>query len=48
MMTAFTVIDLARQYKLKLSEVKIKVCSIASNIRGTTAELKQGDIFTAE
>ena len=24
------------------------MCSVASNIRGTTAELKQGDIFTAE
>jgi len=48
MMTAYTVIDLAQHYKLKLNEIKIKVCSIASNIRGTTAELKQGDIYTAE
>jgi serine-type D-Ala-D-Ala carboxypeptidase (penicillin-binding protein 5/6) len=48
MMTAYTVIDLAKQFKIKLNELKIKVCSIASNIRGTTAELKQGDVYTAE
>jgi serine-type D-Ala-D-Ala carboxypeptidase (penicillin-binding protein 5/6) len=48
MMTAYTVIELAKQYKVKLSETKIRICSIASNIRGTTAFLKQGDTFTAE
>lgn len=48
MMTAFTVIELAKLYKLKLNEVKIKVCGVASNIRGTTAEIKQGETYTAE
>lgn len=48
MMTAYTVIDLAKQFKLKLAEVRIKVCTVASNIRGTTAELKHGDTFSAE
>jgi hypothetical protein len=48
MMTAYTVIDLAKQFKLKLAEVRIKVCTVASNIRGTSAELKHGDTFSAE
>lgn len=47
-MTAYTVIDLARQYKIKLNTTRIEICSVGSNIRGTTAKLKKGDILTAE
>ena len=47
-MTVYTVIDLARLYKIKLNQTKITVCGVGSNIRGTTAKLKKGDILTAE
>ena len=48
MMTAYTVINVAKQYKIKLGETRIEVCGIGSNIRGTTAKLRKGDILTAE
>jgi len=48
MMTAYTVLDLARQFKLRLNEVFVPICSIAANVRGTTANLRKGDRLTAE
>ena len=47
-MTAYTVIELARIYNVKLSETKITVCGVGSNIRGTTAKLKKGDVNRTE
>ena len=47
-MTAYAVIELARKYKLDLSNIRIKVCRIGSRIIGTSAKLREGDIFTAE
>ena len=39
---------MAKQYKIKLSQAKVTVCSVGSNIRGTTAKLKKGDVLTCE
>ena len=48
MMTAYTILELCKQYKLKLSAIRIEVCSVASNIRGTSAKLRKGDVLSAE
>ena len=48
MMTAYTVLDLAKQFKLKLNQTYVPVCSIAANVRGTSANLRKGDRLTAE
>ena len=47
-MTAYTVTEIARKYRLNLSEVHIKVCDTVSQIIGTTAKLVIGDVLTAE
>ena len=48
MMTCYTVLDLAKQFKLKISELYVPICSIAANVRGTTANLRKGDRLTVE
>ena len=48
MMTAYTIIELCKQYKLKLSAIRIEICSVAANIRGTSAKLRKGDCLSAE
>ena len=47
-MTAYTVTEIARKYKLILSQVHIKVCNTVLQIIGTTANLVEGDVLTAE
>lgn len=47
-MTAYTVLDLARLYKIKINTTLITICGVGSNIRGTTAKLKKGDMLTVE
>ena len=47
-MTAYTVTEIARKYRLNLSEVHIKVCDTVEQIIGTSAKLVIGDVFTAE
>ena len=48
MMTAYTILDLARQFKVKLDETYVPICSIAANVRGTSANLRKHDRLTAE
>ena len=48
MMSAYSVLDLCRLYKIKIDETKITVCGVGSNIRGTSARLKKGDVLTIE
>ena len=48
MMTAYTIIELCKQYKLKLSAIRIEICSVSANIRGTSAKLRKGDVLSAE
>lgn len=47
-MTCYTVLDLAKQFKIKLSETIVPICSIAANVRGTSADLRKHDRLTAE
>lgn len=46
MMTFFTVIDLMKQFKLNAETYKITVSTLASQISGTSAFLREGDTLT--
>ena len=46
--TIYTVIEVARRYQLDLSQTRIKICKLGSTICGTSACLREGDIFTVE
>ena len=48
MMTAYTILEICKQYRLKLNAIRIEICSVGSNIRGTSAKLRQGDCLSAE
>lgn len=48
MMTALTVVRLCRRFKLNLNSETIKISGVASNIRGTTANLRKNDVLSIE
>lgn len=48
MMTAFVCVKLCKSFKLDIKTTQIKICDVASDIRGTTACLRMGDILTVE
>lgn len=47
-MTAYIVLKLCREWKYSPLTTEITVSSVASDIRGTTANLETGDILTVE
>ena len=47
-MTCYTVIQLAKEFQINLKKEKITVSAVASDIRGTSANLETGDILTVE
>jgi len=48
MMTALTVVRLCRKFKLNVAVETIKITGVASNIRGTTANLRKNDVLSIE
>ena len=48
MMTAYTILELCKQYRLKLKNIRIEICSVGAYVRGTSANLRQGDCLSAE
>ena len=48
MMTALVVVKLCRRFKLCIKSETVKISGVASNIRGTTANLRKNDILTVE
>jgi hypothetical protein len=47
-MTALLTVRLCRKFKMCIKTETIKVSSVASNIRGTTANLRKQDVLTIE
>lgn len=47
-MTAWVVINLCKQWNLNFRTHEVTVSSVASDIRGTCAELKEGDVLSVE
>ena len=47
-MTCYTVIQLAKEFQINLKKEKVTVSAVASDIRGTSANLETGDILTVE
>jgi len=47
-MTCYLVIKLCKSWGLQIDKTEITVTSVASDIRGTTANLETGDILTVE
>ena len=47
-MTFYTIVELAKKYKVNLSSTYIEVCHAASVVIGSSARLRNGDILTAE
>ena len=47
-MTAWVVINLCKQWNLNFKTHEITISSVASDIRGTCAELKEGDVLCVE
>ena len=47
-MTSFVVITLCKQWNLSMTKTKILVSDVASDIRGTTANLCTGDLISIE
>jgi len=47
-MTCYTVIQLTKEFQINLKKEKITVSAVASDIRGTSANLETGDILTVE
>ena len=47
-MTAYTVIEIADKYFINLSKEKFEVCQASTEIKGTSARLRRGDILTVE
>jgi len=48
MMTALCVVKLCKSFKLDIKTTQIKICAVASDIRGTTACLRFGDSLSVE
>jgi hypothetical protein len=48
MMTALVSVRLCKKFKLDIKKEAVKVTGVASNIRGTSANLKKGDVLTVE
>lgn len=48
MMTALVSVKLCKKFKIDIKKEGIKVAGVASNIRGTTACLKKGDVLSVE
>ena len=47
-MTCYTVIQLSKEFQIGITTDKITVSAVASDIRGTSANLETGDILTVE
>ena len=47
-MTCYTVIQLSKEFQIGITTEKITVSAVASDIRGTSANLETGDILTVE
>lgn len=47
-MTFYVVIMASKQYNMKIGSTEVKISNVASDIRGTTANLKTGDILSVE
>jgi D-alanyl-D-alanine carboxypeptidase len=47
-MTCYLVIKLCNDWNFDMKKIEIKVSDIASDIRGTTANLETGDILSIE
>ena len=47
-MTCYLVIKLCKSWGLQIDKTEITVTSVASDIRGTTANLETGDVLTVE
>ena len=47
-MTSYVVLSLCKTFNLNLKTTEVKVSNIASDIRGTTANLQTGDVLTVE
>lgn len=47
-MTAYVAIKLCQQWKLSIEKTEVTVSDVASDIRGTSANLETGDILTVE
>lgn len=45
-MTFYTVIDLLARFKMHPDEVKIRVSNIATQVSGTSAYLREGDVLS--
>ena len=48
MMTAYVCVKLARSFRIDIKTTCVKICDLASDIRGTTANLRQNDVITIE
>lgn len=48
MMTAFVCVKLCKSFKLDMKVTQIKICEVAADIRGTTANLRVGDFLSVE
>lgn len=48
MMTAFVCVKLCKTFKLDIKTTQIKICEVAADIRGTTANLRVGDCLSVE
>ena len=48
MMTAFVCVKLCKSFKLDIKATQIKICEVAADIRGTTANLRVGDSLSVE
>lgn len=48
MMTALISVKLCKRFKLDIKKEAVKITGVASNIRGTTANLKKGDVLSVE
>ena len=47
-MTAWVVIQTCKQYNFSIKTTEVEVSDVASDIRGTNANLQTGDILTVE
>ena len=47
-MTCYTVIQLSKEFQIGITTEKVTVSAVASDIRGTSANLETGDILTVE
>ena len=48
MMTAFVCVKLCKSFKLDIRTTQVKICEVAADTRGTTANLRVGDSLSVE